>query len=122
MLHDVNVMEWVFTYPEARTQLINWESDWAMPMMAQLRLHAERWPADQRMKIVIDAIFADSTAKALWNSPKLPTLSHPPAAATRKLYLPRRGAKEFEVSLLTMKVDELSSCRLMTVRPLGVAQ
>lgn len=34
MLHSTNTMEWALTYPEARTQLIEWEEYWAKPMMA----------------------------------------------------------------------------------------
>ncbi|MET9544184.1 XRE family transcriptional regulator [Streptomyces sp. NPDC006627] len=118
MLHGTNVMEWALTYPEARTQLIRWEQDWAIPMIAQLRLHAEHWVGDLGMQALIKRVCADPVARGLWNAPHLPTLSHPDAASTRKLYLPRQGTREFEVTLLTMKVDDLPSCRLMTVIPM----
>lgn len=115
MLHGTNIMEWALTYPEARTQLIGWEEDWAKPMMAQLRLHAEQWSTDLRMKAVIQTVQADPTARRLWNSPQLPTLSHPDAAAPRRLYLPRHGTRGHQVTLLTMAPLATPSIRFMAV-------
>lgn len=117
ILHGTNVMIWVLTYPEARTQLIDWERDWAIPMIAQLRYHAELWKEDFGLQTLVSEVLADPVARALWDSPDLPVMPHPSATATRKLYLPRRGAEEFEVLLLTMQVDDMPANRMMIVIP-----
>ncbi len=117
ILHGANVMEWILTYPEARAQLINWETEWAMPMLAQLRLHAEQWSNDARLKEVIETVLTDPVARRLWDSPNLPTLTHPPADTTRRLYLPRQGRTEFNVILLPMAPLDLPHCRFMAVMP-----
>ncbi|QDO51664.1 helix-turn-helix transcriptional regulator [Streptomyces sp. RLB3-5] len=117
MLYGTNVMVWTLTCPEARTQLIRWEQDWATPMIVQLRLHAERWNGDVGLQAIIRTVQADPVARGLWNSPDLPATSHPGVTGTRKLYLPRQGTKEFEVSLLTMKVDDMPSHRLTIAVP-----
>ncbi|MFE2042820.1 hypothetical protein ACFXAZ_18210 [Streptomyces sp. NPDC059477] len=65
MGYGLNVMEWALTWPEARTQLIDWEKEWALPMIAQLRLHAEQYPEDDRLREVIGTVRADSAARQL---------------------------------------------------------
>ncbi|MFE9407360.1 helix-turn-helix domain-containing protein [Streptomyces sp. NPDC006704] len=117
LLHGVNAMMWALTYPEARTQLIDWENGWAVPMVAQLRFHVEQWKHDEGMRAVLDAVLMDPDARRLWNSSDLPTLSHPDSALPRRLYLPRQGTKEFSVVLLTLTPDAMSTCRLMVLIP-----
>ncbi|MFF8868187.1 XRE family transcriptional regulator [Streptomyces sp. NPDC015139] len=117
MLYGTNVVVWTLTYPEARTQLIRWEDDWATPMIAQLRLHAELWSNDVGLQSIIRTVQADPVARRLWNSPAVPAVSHRGVTETRKLYLPRQGTKEFEVSLLTMKVDDMPSHRIVIAIP-----
>lgn len=54
-----DVVEWVLTSREERTQLIEcWES-WALPSMAVLRVHAEKWPQDDRLQGVIEKVRLD---------------------------------------------------------------
>ncbi|MEU8687692.1 helix-turn-helix domain-containing protein [Streptomyces sp. NPDC048665] len=120
MLHGTNVMSWALTYPEARIQLINWEHDWAMPMIAHLRYHAELWKDDLGLQALVKTVRSDPAARALWDSPHLPT---PPAttASTRRLYLPRQGATEFEVTMLAMRIEDTPSSRLMSFVPSAVA-
>lgn len=70
------------------------------------------------MKTVIHMVQADPTARRLWNSPpRLPTLSRPDAAVPRRLYLLLQGAKEFQVTLLTMAPLDTPSHRFMDVLP-----
>ncbi|WP_327359640.1 MmyB family transcriptional regulator [Streptomyces sp. NBC_01304] len=117
--HGNNVMEWVLTFFEARTQLINWEQDWARPMIAQLQMHAEQWPDDEGLHAVIDKVRSDPVAGKMWDATDLPTLSHPPADQTRRLYLPRQGRKEFRVILLPMEPMDLRHHRLMALVPMA---
>jgi len=117
MLHGANAMKWVLTYPEARIQLINWERDWATPMIAQLRYHAELWKDDLGLQALVETVRSDPRTRALWDSPDLPALPHASAASPRRLYLPRKGSAEFEVTLLAMRVDDAQFTRLVIFVP-----
>ncbi|WP_369251086.1 helix-turn-helix domain-containing protein [Streptomyces sp. R41] len=117
MLHGINVMEWALTWPEARTQLINWQDEWALPMISQLRVHAEEWRHDERLRTVIETVRADPTARKLWDAPNLPSMTHPASHQPRRLYLPRQGGKEFAIRLIALTPLELQSCRMMAVTP-----
>ncbi|MFF1712180.1 helix-turn-helix domain-containing protein [Streptomyces sp. NPDC058268] len=118
ILHGNNVMEWVLTFPEARTQLINWEDDWAKPMIAQLQMHAERWKHDERLRAVIEKVRSNPEADDLWHAHDLPTLEFPPADQARRLYLPRQGRKEFRMILLPMEPMDLKNHRFMALVPM----
>ena len=121
MLHGTNTMSWVLTYPEARTQLINWESDWAIPMIAHLRYHAELWKDDLGLQALVQTVRSDPTVRILWDSPHLPILPHASATTTRRLYLPRQGVAEFEVTLLAMRIDDTPFSRLVIIVPSAAA-
>lgn len=56
MRYGLNVMEWALTWPEARTQLVDGEEEWAMPMLAQLRVPAAQWCTDERLRAVSDEL------------------------------------------------------------------
>lgn len=116
MLHGLNVMEWALTWPEARTQLIAWETDWALPMMAQLRLHAEQWPSDDRLGEVLERVHADPIARGLWKSANLPVIAHPASDQTRRLYLPRRH-RPSEIRLTPFTPMEMPWARLTVIQP-----
>jgi hypothetical protein len=49
MRYGFNVLEWALTWLEACTQLVDWDEEWAMPMMAQLRVHAAQWRTEERL-------------------------------------------------------------------------
>ncbi|WP_371551544.1 helix-turn-helix transcriptional regulator [Streptomyces sp. NBC_00554] len=117
MQYGLNVMEWALTWPEARTQLVNWEEEWAMPMMAQLRVNAEQWRTDERLRAVIATVRADPVARKLWDSPDLPTITHPASERPRRLYLAGQGGQEYSVRFIAGAPLELPSYRLMVVTP-----
>ncbi|MFB6988603.1 hypothetical protein ACFCZT_09875 [Streptomyces sp. NPDC056230] len=117
MRHGLNVLEWALTYPEARVQLINWEIDWAMPLVARLRLYSEQWPEDERIQSLVGVIRSDLRGSEIWNSPKLPTPSRPDASESRRLILPHRRGREFEATLLSLTVDDIPSSQLLVAMP-----
>ncbi|MGW5200772.1 MmyB family transcriptional regulator [Streptomyces spiralis] len=119
MMYGLNVMEWALTWPEARTQLIGWQDEWALPMIAQLRVHAEQYGSDQRLQAVISTVRSDPAARKLWDAPNLPNMTHPESHRPRRLYLRREGGKEFSVQFLAFTPAELPSCRLMAIKPSG---
>jgi transcriptional regulator with XRE-family HTH domain len=117
MQYGLNVMEWALTWPEARAQLVNWEEEWAKPMTAQLRVHAEQWRTDDRLRAVIETVRADPAARKLWDAPDLPAITHPTSEQPRRLYLAGRGGQEFSIRFIAGTPDELPSYRLMVVTP-----
>ncbi|MFF5273756.1 XRE family transcriptional regulator [Streptomyces sp. NPDC000133] len=117
MRRGFNLLEWTLTYPDARFQLINWEFDWAMPLAAQLRLHSEQWPEDERIQSLVGVIRSDPRGREMWDAPKLPTPSHPDASESRRLFLPHHGGREFEVTLLSLTVDDIPSSQLLVAMP-----
>jgi len=117
MVDGANVVEWVLTSPEARTQLIDWRESWALPSMAALRVHAERWPDDERLHEVIEKVRIDPTARKIWNDRDLPTVTYPVSSSPRRLHLPQYGGKEFSVRILVLEPLELPTCRLVALTP-----
>ncbi|MET8980925.1 helix-turn-helix domain-containing protein [Streptomyces sp. NPDC004539] len=117
MSDGVNVVEWVLTSPEARIQLIDWRESWALPSMAALRVHAEKWPYDERLQEIIEKVRLDPTARQMWNDADLPTVTYPVSSSPRRLYLPQYGGKEFLVRILVLEPLELPSCRLVALAP-----
>ncbi|MFC7908333.1 MmyB family transcriptional regulator [Streptomyces nigra] len=113
----LNVVEWVLTRPEARAQLINWQTDWALPTIAALRVNAEQWPNDERLQEVIETVRLDPTARKLWNAPDLPAVSHPASSSPRRLYLPQQEDKEFAIRIVALTPMELPACRLIAITP-----
>ncbi len=111
----VNVMEWALTDPEAPDSLIRWESEWAVPMMAQLRLHDAQWKDDSRMQAVTQSIRSTAAGRRLWNSPNLPPLSYPAAETTRRL----RGsdARIYAIPFVPVMPLQIPWYRFMTVMP-----
>ncbi|MET7402826.1 helix-turn-helix transcriptional regulator [Dactylosporangium sp. NPDC005572] len=65
--HEPNIMLWPFLYEESKIQLINWERDWARPMLAQLRAASARHPDNARLQEIIRRILAGSAdARRIW--------------------------------------------------------
>ncbi|MEU4239660.1 helix-turn-helix transcriptional regulator [Actinoplanes sp. NPDC026619] len=84
---EANVMRWVFTYPEARQQLYNWETEWAPQMLAQTRAAQLRYPDNQRLHDIISEILnVNAVARRLWEKP---IAYFHPDGDRRSLYLPR---------------------------------
>ncbi|MGW2705010.1 hypothetical protein [Streptomyces sp. NPDC001340] len=86
-------------------------------MIAQLRVHAEQWPHDERLHSVIETVRADPVARKLWNSPDLAAITHPASHQPRRLYLRGQGGKESAIRPISFAPSELPSCRLMAVTP-----
>jgi len=90
MRYGFNVMEWALTWLEACTQLADWDEEWAMPMMARLRVHAAHCRTDERLRAVIETVRADPAARKLWDAPDLPAITHPVSEQPRRPYLTGR--------------------------------
>ncbi len=83
---ETNVMRWVFTYPEATTQLHNWKTEWAPQMLAQMRAAHALKPHNERLTEVINEILeVNDIARDLWDDPM--AYIHPDGDR-RSLFLP----------------------------------
>ena len=84
--HENNIMRWVFTFPEARTQLHRWDADWGPQMFAQMQFAQARQPENKRLAAVIDEILeVNPDARRFVEQP----LTYPhPDGDHRSLHLP----------------------------------
>lgn len=83
-----NVMLFVFTYPQARVQLADWETDWAPAMLAQLRFAHVHFPDDDRVTDLLEKILAaNEFARSIWDN--LETHEHPDGDH-RRIFVPGR--------------------------------
>ncbi|RSO07012.1 transcriptional regulator [Streptomyces sp. WAC 06783] len=112
-----NLLEWALTAQEARRQLIDWEEQWALWLISQLRQQADLWPEDSRLQDVADAALADPAVRRLWDSPGLAAAAQSGQTHTRRLLFPRKGRKQLEVTFMRLKLAELSPYRLFVAMP-----
>ncbi|MCM1967809.1 helix-turn-helix domain-containing protein [Streptomyces sp. G1] len=96
MAYGINIMQWVLTYPEARMQLIDWETAWAKPMAAQLRLAASQNKDHARLTEVVREIREkDEDARRIFDT-DVTSYTHPDGSH-RRMYLPHHHDREFAV-------------------------
>jgi transcriptional regulator with XRE-family HTH domain len=113
--YETNVMRWVFTYPEARSQLYNWETDWAPLMLAQMRVANAREPHNMRLANLIREILrVNPDARRLWEGE--PTVYVHPDGDRRKFYLPYHQ-EVITVEIVAMAPLRAANYRLMMLVP-----
>jgi transcriptional regulator with XRE-family HTH domain len=111
---DANVMRWVFTYADARQQLVRWDTDWAMPMLAQMRIAQARYPNNQRLREVIaEVLECNRDARNLWERPM--AYLHPDGDR-RALYLPRHAEPQ-PVQIVALEPLRAPGSRLVMLAP-----
>jgi transcriptional regulator with XRE-family HTH domain len=67
--YDSSYPCWLLTSADARHRLVNWETDWAPPLLAQLRIARARHSDDAHLAAVIDACLSTSPdARRLWDA------------------------------------------------------
>ncbi|MHA6757460.1 helix-turn-helix domain-containing protein [Streptacidiphilus sp. PAMC 29251] len=80
-----NIMEWALS-ARARHELVDWERDWAVPMIGQLRMAWQRWPDNRRLAEVVSSVRELPGAEVLWQSST--TAKATPYGDLRAIYLP----------------------------------
>jgi transcriptional regulator with XRE-family HTH domain len=66
---DSSYPRWLLTSADARHRLVNWETDWAPPLLAQLRIARARHSGDAHIAALIDACLSTSPdARRLWDA------------------------------------------------------
>jgi len=114
--YEQNVMRWVFTYPEARQQLYNWETDWAPLMLAQMRVANGKYPENMRLARLIQEITrVNDYARDLWDNQ--PAVYVHPDGDRRKLHLPHHR-KIIEIEIVANSPMRAPSARLMMLIPI----
>jgi transcriptional regulator with XRE-family HTH domain len=106
--NESNVMRWVFTYPEARQQLHDWATDWAPPMLAQMRVANARDQGNERLTRLIQEILQSDDARRMWASE--PAIYVHPDGDRRGIYLPYRQ------ELITVEIVALAPLRAPNIR------
>ena len=92
-----NVMEWSLG-PAARRELAHWERDWAVPMIGQLRVAWQRWPANARLEEVVASVRELDGVEALWRASS--TAQSSPYGSLREMYLPLVRADPLPVRIM----------------------
>jgi transcriptional regulator with XRE-family HTH domain len=66
---DSSYPRWMLTSADARARLVNWEADWAAPLLAQLRLARARYPQDIYLAGLVDECLRTSAdTRRLWDA------------------------------------------------------
>lgn len=108
-----NTMAWMLTAPHARTVLLEWESRWAPPLMAQLRAAVALHPESATLSRLVEAASADPDARQLYEESGTPGSVMSEAEAPRPLLHPEIGAGW--VYLCAADIHGTPGARLMTM-------
>ncbi|MBB5828450.1 helix-turn-helix domain-containing protein [Micromonospora carbonacea] len=66
---DPSYPRWLLTDADARRRLVNWETDWAAPLLTQMRIAQALHPQDAGIAALVDACLETSPeARCLWNA------------------------------------------------------
>jgi len=110
-LDERNLLWWMFTNPDARTILIDWETE-AAAQLARYRASAARHPNDPGFRELIDHLQAASPeARAWWPRHEIAPLS----SGTKRLRHPILG--ELELHHVVLQVADHPDQKLVTFAP-----
>ncbi len=113
--YEANLMRWAFLYPEAREQLVNWETDWARPFLAQIRVSLAKHPDSEGLLSLRDDILnGNEDAARLWADHE--ALEHPDGHV-RRLRLPYHEGAEVPVRIMAMAPLRAQDMRFITLVP-----
>jgi hypothetical protein len=114
--HENNIMRWVFTFSEARTQLYRWDTDWAPQMFAQIRFAAAQLPKNKRLASLLDEILErNPNAKEFVDHPI--TYPHPDGDC-RSLHLPLHSRVQ-PIELVAFEPMRAPGSRFMMLIPIA---
>lgn len=114
--YNINIMLWVFTYPEAQRQLHDWETKWAPPMLAQMRMARAADPDNERLATVIDEILRQNRfARHLWESQHAGVVWHPDGHR-RQVRVPPHGTIQ-TVEIVASTLFRAPNTRMLMMVP-----
>ncbi|WP_399922218.1 helix-turn-helix domain-containing protein [Streptomyces kanamyceticus] len=109
-----NVMTWAFS-PEARYQLREWDTRWAGPLLARLRLAWQRRPDDDRLDEVVRAVRRQPGVAALWDATA--DVPEPGDARARPMYFPLVAPDPVDVRVRTYGCYDDTALRWYVLTP-----
>ncbi|MEV4844944.1 helix-turn-helix domain-containing protein [Micromonospora matsumotoense] len=67
--NDPSYPRWLFTDADARRRLVNWDTDWAAPLLTQMRIAQALHPQDTGIAALVDSCLeTNPEARGLWNT------------------------------------------------------
>lgn len=115
--YERNIMRWLWAYPEAQYQLVDYKTVWAPLMLAQMRAANARWPGTPRLQELInEALEVSPLFRHLWHNDPMVYLH--PDGDRRWIHLPRRRDPiEVEIRAWTPMGDD--DLRMIFLVPVG---
>jgi hypothetical protein len=111
-------MLYIFTYPSAQQQLVEWERDWAAPMLAQVRMAHTHYPDNEKLNTLVKTLFERSAyTQSHWDS--LEAYEHPDGDR-RALYVPGR-ADPVRVEIVAMSPLRSPQSRVIYLVPVDAS-
>ncbi|MGV9880095.1 MmyB family transcriptional regulator [Streptomyces sp. NPDC003006] len=111
---DANVMTWAFS-PQARYQLRDWDTEWAGPLLARLRLAWQRWPGNERLDEVVRTVRREPGVAQLWDATA--DVPGPDDAKARPMYFPLVAPDPIDVRVMTYARFDDTSLRWLVLTP-----
>lgn len=115
--HESNVLSWVVTAAEARDQLVDWETDWAAPLLSQLQYLAELHADDAGLQALVRSVRADPLVRKLWHFADLPTPAPGSLTSSRMIRATTGETRIQQITVLRMRVYDSPSYWLAVIIP-----
>lgn len=121
-LADRNILRFVLLDPTNRGALADWQDNWALPMLGELRAALAATPDDRELTALLHSVLVDPLVRKLWERSSIPLRIHPDGV-TQAVRHPRRGHVEFTVLAANpMQARDLRFVTLMMVEASPVRQ
>lgn len=116
--YESNIMRWLWAYPDAQLQLVDYQTVWAPLMLAQMRFANSRWPGTARLEqLITEAMQTSKLFRHLWHTD--PMVYHHPDGDRRWMHVPgRRDPIEIEIrAWMPLGDEELRVVFLVPTEP-----
>ncbi|MEV0939692.1 MmyB family transcriptional regulator [Micromonospora wenchangensis] len=115
---DPSYPRWLFTDADARRRLVNWDTDWAAPLLTQMRIAQALHPQDTGIAALVDACLETSPeARCLW-------AAHPASGRTLRSRRGIRLASDHRTTLVdvvTLTDPSASDLQIVSLIPVAEA-
>lgn len=111
-----NIMEWALMAQPARTQLVNWDTEWAPALIGLLRLRSEQWPRDETIGSLVETVRADPSIRKMWDSNISDTFFPGDGHKPRRVYS-SRAQLQFAVNHFRLSVTDTQSYTFSVLTP-----